>query len=163
MNDELQKILDQTVEVTETLPERYREIAFSALLRYFLTSSSKSHIGISNQKQIKDHDSSSESDDGNMVSDLPEAHVIAENGNRAQETMWAALTISARGDEVTTESIMRCIKVELGKSPQKGTNTSTTLKNLTPKYLSRTKAEEGSGYTYEPTKNAFRVFEGLEY
>ena len=165
--------IDEANELTEHLPSEIRKEAFSVMLKHLLGSSkdgsNRNIKSIStgqdlkgeSEKMIKNQNNSGFNDwQLNVIKSLPESYIIAEKGDREQQTMWAVITLFSRNEKPVTGSVKKIIKDELGVAPQSDENTSHSLKNLIPKYLTREK--DGRSYVYYPTRNAPSLFKGLE-
>lgn len=161
MEEDVQAVLDWAVEIAESAPEAYRQAAFTELLSYGLVSLQKDK-GSFEQSVVSDEAVSSmhsSADQDVRFDNLPETYLIAKQGTREQQTVWSVIELCRSGKEATVDSVANNIKTKLGISPEKKSNTSTTLRNLTPRYLSRNKRETGKGYAYKPASDAIKIFD----
>jgi hypothetical protein len=148
-------------------PEELREIAFRTVLERLLGTSLPDTSTTENEGSPalgSNHGPTGQRPDWReqVVTGLPEAYRIQEDGNRAQQAVWAVVTLQSRGVEVTSEAIMNVIRTELGIAPQNSMNTARTLRKLTPRFVMRRDRPDGRGYVYEPTARALDAFEGLD-
>jgi len=89
----------------------------------------------------------------------PPPHVIKEKGSRRQKVAWALITLANRSESATPEAVMRVIKDELGATPPSAPHVSTELKEMTPRFATRTKV--GHAYAYIPAASIGDVFDAL--
>jgi hypothetical protein len=158
MNDEIEYIVERAIEITEALPECYRVAAFAEILRYELGSLS-SHSSTDTAIPIPPsvlHDNKTSRQQ--LTSGIPELHMIAKDGTRDQQIVWAVMELCQRGTEATSNTVFDIIKTDLGVTPEIKTNTSRRLRRLVPKYLCRKERFKGRGYAYSPTTEAAQVF-----
>lgn len=144
-----------TISKADFVIEDYKEATYKLVLEYFLSSQDKTEIHPTND-QIQTLKDDLKHWEKKIIENLPSASVTA-NGNRDQQTIWAAVKLYANNEEATRHSVPKIIKDGLGVTPQTGNNTSRKLKKLVPKYLNR--KQEGKKYNYEPTKDALKIFE----
>jgi hypothetical protein len=141
--------------LTKDVPEEFRVVAFAELLRYSLSLISNtpgnSDLNKNNRPLPSLH---------NISNGLPDLHLLAQKGSRDQHVAWAVAELFARGEEVNNESIRRIIKEHLAITPPVRQNTNRSLRDLTPKYIIRTKV--GKKYFYSPSARLLEIFEGLE-
>lgn len=173
--------LQSAVRMTEGLPEKFQQAAFKEIVRFSLerqltqpvpapnlATASNVVSATRNEGNVTTADESSTAavlsarDELPTTDELPAPHVVKEQGNRAQQTIWAVIRIHGRGDEVDVPAIQEEIKKALATKPQRANNTSRTLRRLTPKYVNRHDREEGQGYSYTPTEHAFEIFKDLD-
>ena len=158
-----ESIIEWAIEMAEGLPEKYQVVAFAELLRHALKSTSyAAESGAGESSLAATLQPASQSLQERLIGELPDDYLVATNGSRDHQTVWAAIKLWQQGKEVTSASIIDCVKTHLCIQPEGAANTSTRLRNLTPKYLSREKREEGQGYAYRPTPKASDIFEDLE-
>lgn len=166
INDIIKKA-NEAIEIAEDLPGDYKEKAFEVILTHLLRGE-QPEVPENGQKvtAVKAEEKNGESNKNDLkgwekrvVNQIPEAYIISDNGNRNQQCTWAVIELYKRGEEASVENVRLIIKDELGLTPQNRSNTSRTLKNLTPKHLSRSK--KGKEYYYTPTVNSIEIFEDL--
>lgn len=156
-------IIQWAIEIAEGLPEEYQVVAFTELLQHALKSMSYvAESGAGEPPLAATLQPASQPLLERLVSELPDDYLVAAQGSRDHQTVWAAVKLWQQGKEVTSASVIDCVKTNLCIQPEGTGNTSTRLRNLTPRYLSRAKREEGQGYVYQPTPNASEIFEDLE-
>lgn len=91
---------------------------------------------------------------------MPLPHVVKERGSRRQRVAWALVTLANRSESATPDAVMRVIKDEMGATPPSAAHVSTELKEMTPRFATRTKV--GHAYAYTPRASIGDVFDGLE-
>jgi hypothetical protein len=149
-------IVQWAMEIADSVPERYQLATFSELLRFALRSQPENKL---------DHPIASEpSSQPAVVSEkaltgVPDPFLVAENGSREQQIVWAVIQLCEEAEEATTNTVMNLIQNRLSISSPARANTSRMLGELTPKYLTRKK--EGRGFVYRPTSRATEIFEGI--
>jgi hypothetical protein len=164
MNNDIKKKANEAIEVAEDLPEEYKEKAFEVILIHLLRREQpEAPVNSQEVTAVKAEEANGESNKNDLkgwekrvINHLPEAYIISDNGNRNQQCIWAVIEFYKKGEEASVENIRLIIKDELGLTPQNSNNTSRTLKNLTPKHLSRSK--KGKEYYYTPTVNSIEIF-----
>lgn len=137
------------------VPEEFRIVAFSELLRYSLnliSNTSSNPDVIKNNRPLPPLH--------NISDGLPDLHLLAQKGSRDQHVAWAVAELYARSEEINNESIRRIIREHLAITPPARQNTNRSLRDLTPKYIIRTKT--GKKYFYTPSARLLEIFEGLE-
>jgi len=159
---DVQSVVQWAIEIADDLPEKYQEAAFAELLRYALNSMpGAAEVDTVADTQAKPALHLSEPWQKKLISELPEGYLVAK-GSRDQQTVWAVVKLLERGEEATPESVRKIIETGLGVASESPSNTSHSLRKLTPKYVKREEREEGRGYAYTPTAIALKAFEGLE-
>jgi len=151
-----QKEIDWAVQVAEKVPEKYQQSAFSELLRHALSQMDGEEDGL--KKAIKKTIVKSPITD--VSGDFPDLHLLATQGNRDQHVAWAVAELYLREEDVNNNSIRKIIKEQLAITPPARQNTNRSLRNLTPKYIARTKI--GRKYQYAPAIKFTEIFNGLE-
>ncbi len=150
-----QKEIDWAIEIAEKLPDKFQQPAFSELLRYALFHSEK-------EKELE------EKPKGKLQQKLPEKvssdgfpdlDLLAKQGNRDQHVAWAVAELHLNNEEVNNQTIRKVIREKLAITPPIRQNTNRSLRNLTPKYITRTKI--GKKYHYEPSANFLEIFDNL--
>ncbi len=99
-----------------------------------------------------------------LAEDVPEeyrliAHILAKKGSRDQHIAWAIAELFSRNEEANNLSIRDVIREYLAISPPGRQNTSRSLRNLTPKYVLRTKTD--NKYHYIPNAQLAEIFQNL--
>ncbi len=153
--------IDWAIELADSLPERYRELAFSELLRHALNTVSEDNVE-SNFGEVSPKQKETPSVLSSALKDIPDAHLVAAKGDRDQQVAWAVAELFNRGDEINNQAIREIIKTRLAISPPNEPNTSRSLQKLTPKYVMREKGESGKAYSYLPTINLIEIFDDLK-
>lgn len=146
----------EAAEAAEEAPEELREAAFRTVLERLLEREGGPE---KDAPQTPPEAIESDSWEERLLKELPEGHVVQEEGDRGQQTVWAVATLHGRDLEATTEQIRRIIRTELGIAPQNEQNTARTLRKLTPRFLIRRERPDGRGYVYEPTARSVEIFE----
>jgi len=146
--------LAMAAELADAQPDRYRNAAYQVLLSNFLIEADNLSTEKNPNKQNAPKRKPPKKEAG-----PPEAHQVAARGNRTQQAGWAASHLADRGEKVSPSAVRAEIKAALGIKPQNVANTSTALKSLTPKYLSREK--DGRGFSYVPTARMLELFADL--
>lgn len=150
-HEDAQRAIDEARAIAAGIPEEdLRPTAFGVLLEHYL-------------KQATLPESPPHPRDGVGVfapaapqkTAVPDAHEV-KSGSREQQAMWAVMTLGSRRQEATTTAISRIIKDELGHTPETASNLSTTLKGLTPRFVTRTRS--GKGYVYAGTGDSAKLF-----
>ena len=146
--------INWAMELAKDVPEEFRVVAFAELLRYSLSLipniPSGPNLTQSNHPLPPLR---------NISSELPDLHLLAQKGSRDQHVAWAVAELYARSEEINNESIRRIIKEHLAITPPVRQNTNRSLRDLTPKYIIRTKT--GNKYFYSPSARLPEIFEGL--
>jgi hypothetical protein len=159
--EDLRKTLNEAAKAVEDLPEHLQEVAFSIILERRLEHGSSAGAE-GNSAEPESDSATNESNNlpwlDDVIDDLPDTHDVAD-GTRREQAAWAVTYLVADEKSATTESVRDTIKTRLGVTPQSSANMSSTLGDLTPKYLSREGKKEGKGYTYMPTVNVADLFE----
>lgn len=150
--------IEWAMEIADNLPEKYQVAAFAELLRHALTVESS----VVERSEAGSSQPSSQPLRERLVNELPDEYLVARNGSRDQQTVWAVIKLWHQGEEIIPASVMDFIRTHLCIQPEGQANTSTRLRKLAPRYLTRQERETGQGYEYEPTFRAIEVFEGLE-
>ncbi len=151
--------IDWAIQVSENLPEKYRESAFPELLRYALASEEISKSETRNAK-VPLEKIVTPSPMVNVLNNLPEAHLLATKGNRDQHVAWAVAELNSRGEEAINVTIRKIIKEHLAVTPPTRQNTNRSLRNLTPKYIIR--AKTGKKYHYVSSAKLAEIFKDLK-
>jgi len=151
--------IDWSLKMVEGVPEEHRVAAFSELLRYSLSSQSEP-VNIPDQKTNLPQKDSQLSLVHDISKKLPELDLLAKKGSRDQHVAWAVAELYVRNEEVNNESIRRILKEHLAITPPARQNTNRSLRDLTPKFIIRTKV--GKKYFYTPSIRLPEIFEGLE-
>jgi hypothetical protein len=152
-----QKEIDWAVQVAEKLPDKFQQSGFSELLHYALFKMEDevgSHQNKSVQKLIMKLPVT------DVSADFPDLHRLAKKGNRDQHVAWAVAELYMREEEVNNNSIRQIIKEHLAITPPSRQNTNRSLRNLTPKFILRTK--NGRKYAYAPTPKFTEIFVDLK-
>jgi hypothetical protein len=147
--------IEWAIGLAKDVPEEFQVVAFAELLRYSLNLISNT---LSNPDLNKNNRSLPPLH--NISNGLPDLHLLAKKGSRDQHVAWAVAELYARGEEINNESIRRIIKEYLAITPPVRQNTNRSLRDLTPKYIIRTKT--GKKYFYTPSARLLEIFEGLE-
>jgi hypothetical protein len=161
MNEDYKSKIDEANDLTSHLPSEIRKEAFSVMLKHLLdgTSGTGGEESISSEASKSKTYSDFKEWELKVISSLPEPYMIAKKADREQQAAWGVITLFARKEPATSNSIRELIRNELGISPQNEANTSTKLKGLIPKYLTRVK--DGKEFVYSPTVNSIELFQGL--
>jgi len=150
-----QKEIDWAIEIAEKLPEKFQQPAFSELLHYALF-----HSDEDEQLAKKPKDKLQPKIPDEVISDgFPDLHLLAKQGNRDQHVAWAVANLYLNKEEVNNEAIRKVIREKLAITPPGRQNTNRSLRNLTPKYITRTMV--GKKYNYAPNANFLEVFSEL--
>lgn len=150
-----QKEIDWAIGIAEKLPEKFQQTAFAELLRYALLYSDNSEPPNKQLPKKSIHQITKETDFKNF-SDLD---LLSKKGNRDQHIAWAVAELYARNEEVNNNSIRKIIREHLAITPPARQNANRSLRNLTPKYITRTK--NGRKYNYTPTEIFIDIFNDL--
>jgi len=153
---DIEAALEWAQDLADGLPEKYQQVAFAELLRYALSTSGTATSDTAQRGSVN-----LEPWQQNLIDNLPPDSLVASKGSRAQQAMWAVITLLGVGEEATVDSVCELIRQSLGVIPEGKTNASHTLRNLTPKFTMREEGQTGRGYAYTPTASALEVFEGL--
>ena len=148
--------IDFALKLAEDVPEEYRIVAFPELLRYSL-SSLTTISSITKNSELPRNGSVSLD---NFSNTLPDLQVLVKKGNRDQHVAWAIAELFSRNEEANNLSIREIIREHLAISPPERQNTNRSLRNLTPKYVLRTKTD--NKYHYVPSAHLAEVFENLK-
>jgi hypothetical protein len=150
-----QKEIDWAIQVAEKLPDKFQQSGFSELLRYALSQIDDEHPQKKPvQKVIVKLPVTK------VSHDFPDLHRLAKEGNRDQHVAWAVAELFTREEEVNNISIRQIIKDHLAINPPSRQNTNRSLRNLTPKFIVRTK--NGRKYHYAPATSFSQIFVGLK-
>jgi hypothetical protein len=158
----LQKIIRESLELSDEVPEDYKKDTFLVILRHLLKtqamfeSDEEANLTTSNQG-VGQADNWLE----RIYENIPDSNLIANKGNRDQQTIWAVISLHSRNQETIVNNIQDIIRTELGIAPQSRSNTSEQLRRLIPKYLYRQQRSSGRGFIYEPTSQSLEIFDGL--
>lgn len=150
--------LNWAIDEAEKLPERYREIAFSELFQYALAHIGKEIVG-EKTDDVESFNSVSTSTKFETRDGIPEAHIISVKGKQKHHVAWAIWKINNNGEEANNKSIRDAIRDHLAVSPPNRQNTNRVLRDLTPRYVIRTKV--GKEYQYKPSSKIFEAFKDL--
>lgn len=161
----LQEAIQNAADLADTAPEKYQQAAFRELLRSHLQHTRPEPSSRQDVPEGKgDRRSSTVGSapelqpwERTLIEGLPDASTAAE-GTRSQQAVWAVVRLLEDREPADVNAVRQTIKTELGLTPASKNNTSTTLKDLVPDYLSRTEPEEGQAYVYHPTRNALDIF-----
>jgi len=149
MIENAESIAQWAMEIADGLPEKYQQAAFAELLKCVLNlKSSPTGQGVEKTRRL--------------INKIPDDHLVATEGSRDQQTVWAVMRLWEQGEEATPAGVINIIKARLRMQPESRSNTSGRLADLTPRYLMREEREEGRGYAHKPTPNAVKIFEGLQ-
>jgi hypothetical protein len=145
------------VKMAETLPEKYRPVAFAEFLRFALLNDAED--GHSGEGPADTSLTLPPKNNPSWVLDVyagvPEDHVVAAGSNK-QRAVWAVIKLHSMGQSATSPAIREIIKTQLGVTPESEKHMPDTLKELTPEYLSRKK--EGRGFRYLPSRASLEIF-----
>lgn len=150
-----QKEIDWAIKIAEKLPEKFQQPAFSELLRYALFYSAR-------EKEVEEKPKGKlqQKFSEKVTSDeFPDLGLLAKQGNRDQHVAWAVAELHLTNEEVNNQTIRKVIREKLAITPPIRQNTNRSLRNLTPRYITRTKI--GKKYNYEPSENFLKIFEKL--
>ncbi len=147
--------IDFALKLAEDVPEEYRLIAFPELLRYSLSSLATVSSIAKDSELPRNHSISSD----NISDTLPDLHILAKKGSRDQHIAWAIAELFSRNEEANNLSIRDVIREYLAISPLGRQNTNRSLRNLTPKYVLRTKTD--NKYHYIPNAQLAEIFQNL--
>lgn len=151
-----QKEINWAIEIAEKLPEKFQQSAFSELLHYALF-----HSDESKRSEKKTKDKLQTKIPEKVLSDgFPDLDLLAKQGNRDQHIAWAIAELYLNNMDVNNESIRKVLREKLAITPPGRQNTNRSLRNLTPKYITRTMV--GKKYNYAPSTNFLEVFNDLE-
>ena len=148
--EKIRKVIQQAQSLTADLPAALQARAFQTVLEHLLGGGL---AAAGRTAEIADEAPRDE------VA-LPPDHLVKEHGSREQQVAWAVVKLHQRGEAATPASVMAAIKGELGSTPPTRPQTSTLLKNLVPRFMTRVK--EGRGFAYVPTASIGTVLAGLE-
>lgn len=152
-----QKEIDWAIGIAEKLPEKFQQSAFSELLRFALNHDDEDD---SFTKKIKSNKQKLDAEEIDTSEVVPDLDLLASNGNKDQHVAWAVAELYSKGEDVNNESIRKIIRQHLAIAPPNRQNTNRSLRNLTPKYISRTKT--GNKYIYVPSKRISEIFNDLK-
>lgn len=150
------------VQMAELLPERYREAAFSVMLKFALESLDKDNFEPRGGQLSQEKTTISNTNLKKIMTGIPDDEVIATKGNRDQQIAWAIAKLVSHSEEANNTTICEIIKTILAINPPTRQNTNRSLRYLVPKYVIREKKKNGRGYSYIPSVKITQIFEGLE-
>ena len=101
--EDIKTVVELALELAEDLPEKYQTVAFEQILRHELAETPASQVDTATEdKQVSSVGATTPSCADRLIASLPEDHVIAEQGNRDQQTVWAVIALQDRDEEATT-------------------------------------------------------------
>jgi hypothetical protein len=155
----IKKSIDWALKIVEEIPEKYQVSAFPHLLRFaFESLEDTDEELVFKEPKLKAPNSNSPLSE--VLSKLPDAHTLATRGDRDQHVAWAIAELFSRNEEANNVSILEIIRDHLAISPPGRQNTNRSLRNLTPKYVLRTKLH--NKFHYVPSAKLAEVFENLK-
>jgi len=155
---DIAKAISTAIEAAKKVPEEFRIVTYQEVLRHELVASdSEEQHSVSAERKPRRPTRVNRSEIR-----LPEAHLVADSGDRSIQIVWAVISLRTEGVEADNEAIRNKIELSLGTKPENRQNTNRTLGGLVPKYLTRHEKEIGRGYAFEPAARAIEIFEGLE-
>jgi hypothetical protein len=152
--------------LAQDLPEEFKVVGFQEYLRFRLSSISDESPAAERKKGAPrpQEDAANPSIHWitELVKDLPEDHVIRENGSEEQKIAWAVIHLTSEGQFAINKAISDHIRFYLGVAPPIRQNINRALRKLFPKHLSREKFQEGKSYRYTPKPTITAVFADLQ-
>ena len=90
---DLEDTLQWAQELAQGLPDKYQEAAFSELLRYALSISGTTRHDVTQRASEKSESSAHLHDSWQqkLIDNLPPDHLVASQGSRDQQAIWAII------------------------------------------------------------------------
>lgn len=149
--------ISQAEEIANSANEKYQKETYQEILRYLLLSD----MDQTDKPNTSIRVAATESSDGTSNDKIPEAFLVAKQGDFKHQIAWAIMKLNEREEEGNVKNVREIIDLELSLKKPSRPHTSNTLAQLVPEYLRREKPKSGKGYVYLPNSNTTNIFDDL--